>query len=66
VTIRQEGANNNLKTKTMKTIAVIIFPIVLITEFILSIITVGLYLIFVNIWLDEKLFTKQLLNYIRK
>lgn len=50
----------------MKTIAIIIFPIVLITEFLLTFCTMGLYYPFIEIMLDEKLFTKQLLNYIRK
>jgi len=50
----------------MKIIAIILFPIILITEFVLSIITIGMYLVFVQIWLNEELFTKQLLNYIRK
>jgi len=50
----------------MKTIAIIIFPIVLITEFLLTIFTIGMYLFLIMIIMDGKLITEQLLNYIRK
>ena len=50
----------------MKTITIIIFPFILITEFLLTTITLGMYAMYLNWLLNEELFTKQLLNYIRK